>query len=196
MVLSDASPNNLFLYWTTSCFAWKLGSVIYFIYYLEMYPECFIASWDALVFLLDAENVERRVQLNAEKKNRVYTNYKLQEKTASHDMQICVSWKQFLSADWLFTVNFAVNFQSKAEQPLCFLITFLSRSCLFSYVSIPTCCVALSELFSGETIGNNGDLQTLLDHVSRSWVFCMLSKRISRISLSIVSEMTENPTAK
>jgi len=130
------------------------------------------------------------------KKNRVYKNYKLQEKTASHDMQICVSWKQFLSADWLFTVNFAVNFQSKAEQPLCFLITFLSRSCLFSYVSIPTCCVSLSELFSGETICNNGDLQKIIDLVSRSWVFCMLSKRISRFSLSIVSEMTENPTAK
>jgi len=77
-----------------------------------MYPEVVIASWNALVFLLDAENVEWRVQLNAEKKNRVYAKYKLQEKTASHDMQICVSWEQFLSADWLFTVNFAVNFQT------------------------------------------------------------------------------------
>ena len=33
----------------------------------EMYPECVIASWDALVFLLDAENIERGVQLKAEK---------------------------------------------------------------------------------------------------------------------------------
>ena len=33
-----------------------------------MYTEVVIASWDALVFLLDAENVEWRVQLNAEKK--------------------------------------------------------------------------------------------------------------------------------
>ena len=27
----------------------------------EMYPECVIASWDALILLLDAENIERRV---------------------------------------------------------------------------------------------------------------------------------------
>ena len=51
-----------------------------------MCPECVIASWDALGFLLDAENIERRVQLDAEKKSNVYANYKLQEKTASHDM--------------------------------------------------------------------------------------------------------------
>ena len=168
----------------------------------EMYPECFITPWDAIVFLLDAENINRRpissvgsvsdnraggrgfepwlftsvgrkrthalfeksrawsfrycaqtllcrslakcfqkglwcmrlssqnqpqvkgtlpsarscrwrwrVQLNAEKKN-VYANHKLQEKTASHNLQICVSWKQFSSADRRFTVNFAVNFQT------------------------------------------------------------------------------------
>ena len=34
----------------------------------EMYPECVIASWDALILLLHAENIERRVQLDAEKK--------------------------------------------------------------------------------------------------------------------------------
>ena len=33
-----------------------------------MYPECVIVSWDALILLLDAENIERRVQLDAEKK--------------------------------------------------------------------------------------------------------------------------------
>mgnify|MGYP000365075934 CR=1 FL=1 len=38
----------------------------------EMYPECVIASWDALSLLLDAENIERRVQLDAEKKNRMF----------------------------------------------------------------------------------------------------------------------------
>ena len=68
-----------------------------------MYPECVIVSWDALILLLDAENIEWRVQLDAEKKSNVYANYKLQEKTASHDTQICVSWKQFLSTDWLFS---------------------------------------------------------------------------------------------
>ena len=34
----------------------------------EMYPECVIASWDTLVLLLDAENIEQRVLLDAEKK--------------------------------------------------------------------------------------------------------------------------------
>ena len=56
----------------------------------EMYPECVIASWDALAVLLDAENIDRRVQLDAEKKSNVYANDKRQEKKASHDMQICV----------------------------------------------------------------------------------------------------------
>ena len=45
-----------------------------------MYPECVIASWDALVFLLDAQNMEQRVQLDAEKKANVYANYQRQEK--------------------------------------------------------------------------------------------------------------------
>ena len=57
----------------------------------EIYPECVIASWDALILLLDAENIARRVQLDTEKKSNVYANYKLQEKTASHDMQLSVS---------------------------------------------------------------------------------------------------------
>ena len=85
----------------------------------------------------------------------------LQEKTASHDMQICVLSKQFLSADWFFTVYFAVDFQTKAKKPLCFLITFLSPSCLVCYFRIPS--LTLSESFFGETI---------------------------------ISKMTENPTAK
>ena len=37
-----------------------------------MYPECVIASWDALVLLLEAENIEWRVQLDAEKKNPMF----------------------------------------------------------------------------------------------------------------------------
>ena len=41
----------------------------------EMHPECVIASWDVLIFLLDAENIEWRVQLDAEKKSNVYANY-------------------------------------------------------------------------------------------------------------------------
>ena len=45
-----------------------------------MYPECVIASWDALILLLDAENTEQRVQLDAKKKSNVYANYKLRKK--------------------------------------------------------------------------------------------------------------------
>ena len=92
----------------------KLGS------FSEMYPECVIACRNALILLLETENIEWRVQLDAEKKSNVYANYKHQEKTASHDIQICVLGKQFLSADWLFPGYFAVNFQNKAEEPLCF----------------------------------------------------------------------------
>ena len=49
----------------------------------EIYPECVIASWDTLVFLLDAWHVEHRVQLDAEKKLNVYANYERQEKHAN-----------------------------------------------------------------------------------------------------------------
>jgi len=113
-------------------------------WHAEMYPECVFASCDTLILLLDAENIERRVQLDAEKKSNVSANYKLLEKTVSHDMQICVSGKQFLSNDWLFTVYFTANFQTKAKKPLCFLITFLSRWCLVNYVWIPTCGVTFN----------------------------------------------------
>ena len=64
-------------------------------------------------------------------------------------------------------VYFAVNFQTKAEKPLCFLITFLSRWRLVRYVRSPTCCVTLSELSFGETIGDTADLQTIIYHFSR-----------------------------
>ena len=47
----------------------KLGPLLFLVYIdAEMYPECVIAPWDALVFLLEAENIERRVQLDTEKK--------------------------------------------------------------------------------------------------------------------------------
>ena len=76
----------------------------------------------------------------------------------------------------------AVNFQTKAEKPLFFLITFLSCSCLVSYVWIAMCCMTLSKLFLDETIGNTVDLQTIIYHFSRSWVSCILSNQISSIS--------------
>ena len=40
-----------------------------------MFPECVIASWGALVFLLDADIIEQRVQLHAEK-NRMFMQIK------------------------------------------------------------------------------------------------------------------------
>ena len=52
-----------------------------------MYPECVIASWDALVFLLDAGNVERGVQLDAEKNRMFMQITNARTKTASRDMQ-------------------------------------------------------------------------------------------------------------
>ena len=56
----------------------------------DMYPECVIAPWDAVAVLLDAENIEQRVQLDAKTKSNVYANHKRKEKTASHYMKICV----------------------------------------------------------------------------------------------------------
>ena len=48
-----------------------------------MYQESVIASWDALVFLLDAKIMKQSVQLDAEKKLNVYANYERQEKHAN-----------------------------------------------------------------------------------------------------------------
>ena len=39
-------------------------------------------SWDTLVLFLDAQNMEKRVQLDAEKKPNAYANYKREEKHA------------------------------------------------------------------------------------------------------------------
>ena len=67
------------------------GLMVISFFHAEMYSEWVIASWDAFILLLDVENIEQRVQLDAEGKSNVYANYKFQEKTASHDMPICVS---------------------------------------------------------------------------------------------------------
>lgn len=45
----------------------------------------------------------------------VNANYKLHEKTARY-ANLCFV-KTVVSADWLFTVHFVVNFQTKAEKP-------------------------------------------------------------------------------
>ena len=94
----------------------------------EMYPECVIASWDALILLLDAENIEWRVQLDAEK-NRMYMQITNSRKKQRHTIGKFVFCENnfYKLIDSSVTVYFAVNFQTKAEKPLCFLITFLSR---------------------------------------------------------------------
>ena len=80
-----------------------------------MYPECAIASWDALILLVDAEN-NYWMKGPIECRKKIKCLCKLQ--TPGKNMQLCVLWKQFLSIDWLFTVYFAVNFQTKDEKPL------------------------------------------------------------------------------
>ena len=56
----------------SACQTWEAKMKVLPVYnvyaFSEMYPECVIASWDALILLLDAENIEWRVQLDAEKK--------------------------------------------------------------------------------------------------------------------------------
>ena len=81
------------------------------------------------------------------KKSNVYANHKVKEKTASHDAQICVSWKQFLSTGWLFSHGLFRSFRLKPKSH-CVFSSVLSFVC---YVWISTCCVTLSELFFGGT---------------------------------------------
>jgi len=95
----------------------------------EMYPKCVIVSWDTLILLLDAENIEWRVQLDAEKKNRMFVQTTNSRKKQRHRMRKFVFHENnfYQLVDSSVTVYFAVKFQTKAEKPLCFLITFLSR---------------------------------------------------------------------
>ena len=114
----------------------------------EMYPEYVIVSWDSLILLLDAEKIEWKVQLDAEKNLNVYAKYKLQEKTASHDTQICDSWKQFVSTDRLFSHSvFRCKFSDLSPKAIVFSHHFpqslvLSLLCLNSHL-----LRTLSELF-------------------------------------------------
>ena len=74
---------------------WERNFIKMFNLSAEMYPECVIASWDALVFLLDAQNIESRVQLDAKKKLNVYANYKHQEKHMHRTFQNEIEHFQF-----------------------------------------------------------------------------------------------------
>ena len=81
-----------------------------------MYPECVIASWDALILLLDAETIEWRVQLDAEK-NRMFMQIKNSRKKQRHTIRKFVFRENnfYQLIDSSVTVYFAVNFQTKAE---------------------------------------------------------------------------------
>ena len=95
-------------------------------YLAEMYPECIIASWDPLIFLLDTENIEQRVPLDAENKIECFRKIINASKKRHHT--IC----KFVFHEYSFhnLIDFAITFQTEAEKPLNCLITFLSRLCL------------------------------------------------------------------
>ena len=84
-----------------------------------MYPECVIASWDALILLLDAETIEWRVQLDAEK-NRMFMQIKNSRKKQRHTIRKFVFRENnfYQLIDSSVTVYFAVNFQTKGGFPL------------------------------------------------------------------------------
>lgn len=161
-----------------------------------MYPQCITAPWDAPVFLFETENIDWRVQLDEEKRMFMQiTNSR--KKTASHNTQTCDAWQQFLSADWLFMAHFPVTFQTTTENALSFLITFLSTvACAYLVIfEFPLVACCFLSCFLGETISDTFNLPIIISHSSWIWVCCMLSWRISRIGLLIVSKMTENPMA-
>ena len=104
----------------------------------------------------------------------------------------------FLTTEkWLNSLNFKVS---------CYFRTFVVEWCHFvnNYVQLEELSfefprVAWHDLscFLGKTISDNFVLlPVIFKHFSRSSVCCMLSKWISSIGLLIVSEVTENPTAK
>ena len=88
------------------------------------------------------------------KKSRMFMQITKSRKKQRHTMRKFVFRENifYQLVDSSVTVYFAVNFQNKAEKPLCFLITPQSRVLSFvCYVWISTCCVTLSELFFGGT---------------------------------------------
>ena len=112
-----------------------------------MYPQCITAPWDAPVFLFDTENIDWRVQLDAEK--RMFMQITNSRKKQHHTISKLVTrennyFYQLIGSSWPI---FPVTLQTTTKNPLSFLITFLSSSCLFSYIWISTCCVLFSELF-------------------------------------------------
>ena len=65
-----------------------------------------------------------------QKKNRMFMQITNSRKTQRHTMRKFVFVREnnfYQLIDSSVTVYFAVNFQTKAKKPLCFLITFLSR---------------------------------------------------------------------
>ena len=64
-----------------------------------------------------------------QKKNRMFMQIIKSRKKQRYTMRKLVLRENnfYQLVDFSVTVYFAVNFQTKAEKPLCFLITFLSR---------------------------------------------------------------------
>ena len=88
------------------------------------------------------------------KKSRMFKQITKSRKKQRHTMPKFVFCENifYQLVDSSVTVYFAVNFQTKAEKPLCFLITPQSLVLSFvCYVWISTCCVTLSELLLGGT---------------------------------------------
>ena len=63
------------------------------------------------------------------KKNRMFMQIIKSRKKQGHTMRKFVFRENYFYqlVDFSVAVYFAVNFQTRAEKPLCFLITFLSR---------------------------------------------------------------------
>ena len=77
-----------------------------------MYPECVIASWDALILLLDAETIEWRVHAIGRRK-KIECLCKL--KTPRKIKFVFRENNFYQLIDSSVTGYFAVNFQTKAE---------------------------------------------------------------------------------
>ena len=131
--------------------------------YAEMYPECVIASWDPLVFLLYAQNIEQRVQLDTEKKIECWCKLQTPAKTCERHISQGNWTFSFLTMEkWSSSLNFKVNFYFRI-----FVVEWL-------HFEFPHVAWHVLSCFLGETIGDTFNLPMTIKHFSRSSVCCML----------------------
>ena len=115
-----------------------------------------------------------------------YENHKCQEKTASHNMQICFMNTAFIT--WFFC-NFSNWSQKAIEFPYHFPPSFvLSYVVIFQFPRVAWCYVSCFFRWDNwqHCLSANDNLTFQL-----KLSFCMLSKQISSIGLFIISKMTE-----